>query len=454
MSDADFNSGAPQESAKDPVQPSNSDSGSGAPPIPPVGGGVPKAEAFQLHRVFYRGEGKRVFGIALINSLLSIVTLGIYRFWARTRLRRYFWSHIEFDGDPIEYTGTGLQLFLGFLIVMLILIPLLFGLQYVAGLFPQEAWQQGVIGLVQGLGFLFLIQFAVFRARRYRLRHSRWRGIRANQTGSGMKYALRAFGYLMLSFFTFGITYPLYRVRTQRYLTENTYLGSQAFSFHGSTGPLFKKWLLLWGIAVAGVVLSALSADFEGGSFDGSVSGSYSGPLASLPGVGLLPFLSMIAVLLLFVWYRAREFRYFAEVTRFGSLRFASELKARSVVGIYAVYYLVVGAVAAAFFFLIFGAAAGFQEGLAASLEGTPQEQYQQIQLVSIALGLVALLLALAVVSALQPVLVGHPMLKRVVESLKFRGRYDMEDLLQGAKLKEGRGEGLADALDVDVAGF
>ena len=112
------------------------------------------------HHLVYRGGAGPVFRIAAVNSLLSLVTLGIYRFWARTRLRRYFWSHVELDGDPIEYTGTGKQLFLGFLIVMAVLVPLLFGLEYIATLFPQDALQQSVIGLVQALGFLFLIQYA------------------------------------------------------------------------------------------------------------------------------------------------------------------------------------------------------------------------------------------------------------------------------------------------------
>ncbi len=424
--------------------------------VPPRMGGTDMASAPppgpSNHRVDYRGGAGQVFRIALVNSLLSLLTLGIYRFWARTRLRRYFWSHVELDGDPVEYTGTGMQLFLGFLIVLAILVPLLFGLEYVATLFPQDAWEQAVIVLVQGFGFLFLIQYAVFRARRYRLRHTRWRGIRCNQTGSGRRYALRAFGYALLTLFTLGLAYPLFRVKTQRLLMNNTVLGSQAFSFDGSAGPLFKKWLLVWGATFAGIALIVLSADLSGTRL--GPDGGYRGPLTNVPGVGSVAVIALLAVPLLYAWYSARELRYFAQVTRFGSLGFASALKTRQVLLIYAIYYLVLAVVAGIIFFVFSGFIAGFQEGLMASLGGTQEQQMMQLQGILILFGFVALLFAATLVSIIQPVLIMHPLARRVIGTLSLKGQYDMDALLQGAKTRERPGEGLADALDVDVAGF
>ena len=64
----------------------------------------------------YDGRAGEVGKIALSNSLLGLVTLGIYRFWAKTRLRRYLWSHVSMEGDRFEYTGRGIELFIGFLI--------------------------------------------------------------------------------------------------------------------------------------------------------------------------------------------------------------------------------------------------------------------------------------------------------------------------------------------------
>src|SRR4051794_33119066 len=68
----------------------------------------------------YEGRLGEIYGIFIVNLLLSIVTLGFYRFWGKTRMRRYVWSRVSLSGDPFEYTGTGGELFVGFLIVMVL----------------------------------------------------------------------------------------------------------------------------------------------------------------------------------------------------------------------------------------------------------------------------------------------------------------------------------------------
>ncbi|RYY36921.1 MAG: DUF898 family protein, partial [Sphingomonadales bacterium] len=44
------------------------------------------ARAFEFH-----GTWREFAPIAFTNLLLTIVTLGIYSFWARTRERQYLW---------------------------------------------------------------------------------------------------------------------------------------------------------------------------------------------------------------------------------------------------------------------------------------------------------------------------------------------------------------------------
>lgn len=52
------------------------------------------------------------------NLLLSLATLGIYRFWAKTRVRGFVWRHVKLLGEPLEYLGSGTELLVGFLIVL------------------------------------------------------------------------------------------------------------------------------------------------------------------------------------------------------------------------------------------------------------------------------------------------------------------------------------------------
>jgi len=85
-------------------------------PIP-----VPVSTAPQ---VAFTGRRGPLFKLLLRVTLLTILTLGIYRFWGKVHIRRFFWHNIRLLGDPLEYTGTPMELFLGFLIVIAALIPL------------------------------------------------------------------------------------------------------------------------------------------------------------------------------------------------------------------------------------------------------------------------------------------------------------------------------------------
>jgi uncharacterized membrane protein YjgN (DUF898 family) len=73
--------------------------------------------------VRFTGSWREYLPIAATNVLLTIVTLGVYRFWATARQRRYLWSRTEVIGDRLEWSGTGKEMFIGFLMVMAVLIP-------------------------------------------------------------------------------------------------------------------------------------------------------------------------------------------------------------------------------------------------------------------------------------------------------------------------------------------
>lgn len=63
----------------------------------------------------YDATTSQVYKIWIVNILLSICTLGLYRFWGKTRLRRYMTAGFMLDGDRFEYTGHGKELFWGFI---------------------------------------------------------------------------------------------------------------------------------------------------------------------------------------------------------------------------------------------------------------------------------------------------------------------------------------------------
>ena len=47
--------------------------------------------------------------LTIVNFLLSVITLGFYRFWAKTNVRKHIWSSVHINGEPLEYTGTSME---------------------------------------------------------------------------------------------------------------------------------------------------------------------------------------------------------------------------------------------------------------------------------------------------------------------------------------------------------
>src|SRR5262245_64818241 len=69
---------------------------------------APSARGLRFH-----GSGSTLFGIYIVNALLILLTLGVYYFWGKTRVRRFVFGQPEFEGDGFFYRGIGLELLLG-----------------------------------------------------------------------------------------------------------------------------------------------------------------------------------------------------------------------------------------------------------------------------------------------------------------------------------------------------
>ncbi|MEA3021703.1 MAG: hypothetical protein QOK01_555, partial [Alphaproteobacteria bacterium] len=198
----------------------------------------------------------RVFRKLMIRgALLQVVTLGIYRFWLTTDARRFLWANTEVEGDSLEYTGTATELFLGFLIAIALLVPV-YVLLFLGTL---------ELGLVSrfssAAAFVFLAvfgQYAYFRARRYRLTRTVFRGLRFHQSGSALSYALRALVWWIATGITLGLAYPWAQASLERYKLAHTHYGEWQGKFAGSGTQLFLRGVGLWLMMIGSFAAYAL----------------------------------------------------------------------------------------------------------------------------------------------------------------------------------------------------
>src|ERR1041384_8211016 len=129
---------------------------------PPAEGESPPARP---NGARFSGDERAFWRLVIRGAVLLLVTLGIYRFWLATDVRRLLWSNTEIAGDGLEYIGTAKELLVGFLIAIALLVPL--NVVFFLSAFG-SGWLSQMSGLLALILLALLGQFAVYRARRYR----------------------------------------------------------------------------------------------------------------------------------------------------------------------------------------------------------------------------------------------------------------------------------------------
>ena len=146
------------------------------------------AEAAPSQTFAHSGKFFNVLGLALKNAGLTIITLTMYRFWARTSMRRRLWSRTWVMGDPLDYTGSAGELFRGFLISLpCFFLPAIF-VFYIAPVAMEAVWA-GWLSFGFYVFSVPLVAAARFWMRRYQLSRTRWRGIKLGLAGSAWSFA-------------------------------------------------------------------------------------------------------------------------------------------------------------------------------------------------------------------------------------------------------------------------
>ncbi len=218
------------------------------------------------NRFSFHGNGGELFGIYLVNIILTIITLGIYRFWAKVKVRKFLYWYTEFMGERFNYHGTGKELFIGFLKalgILIIFILILMGINIgLSRLFsPQVAAIVYVILLYAAI--IAFVPFIIMGRQRYRLSRSSWRNIRFKFSGTRKKFFFMYLKGVLLSIITIGFYAPWFRCKMSKFLVENSRYGNQPFNFSGEGFELFKIYLkgILLSIITIGIYAFWFSAN-------------------------------------------------------------------------------------------------------------------------------------------------------------------------------------------------
>ena len=406
---------------------------------------APKPNPTPTRAVRFVGAPSEFWRLLLRGAMLLAVTLGIYRFWLATDVRRFLWSNTEIAGEHLEYNGTAAELLIGFLIAIALLLPL----NLVLFLLALSMGTAGEFAGVLGFPILFVLgQFAIYRARRYRLTRTVLRGVRFHQTGSAVRYAFAATGWWILIVLTLGLAYPFAQANLERYKMRHTHYGDLNGRFEGSGLRLFLRGVLMWFAVVApfvfGVVVAIDLIDWS--ALDATLAGDPSEAMGGLAAVGAIvgtaAMVSVIVAALLFPVFQAMLLRWRLSGIRFGAVILHSHLLKRRIYGAYlrflwyaALFSLLMGAIAAAGLYT-FGL-------LSKPLAGPGAE----------IIGVVAVIALYVVVmlgySTIYQATVKLALWRHGAESTEIEGVAMLEQVKAVGRPSSAVGEGLADALNV-----
>ncbi|MGH7344166.1 MAG: YjgN family protein [Candidatus Rokuibacteriota bacterium] len=240
------------------------------------------AAAGGSRRLTFHGSGGTLFGIYVVNVLLTIVTLGFYRFWGKVKIRRFMLSQTGFEGDRFAYHGTGQELLNGFVKALLFVGMPITALSAAARLSGDTTIHIATQVFTSLLVFVF-IPVAMVGARRYRLSRTSWRGIRFSFRGRAWAFVRIFTVSSLLSAVTLTLYYPFFQARQQAFMVSNSHFGRRPFRFDGRGRDLLGAYVI------------AL--------------------LLLVPTLGIY-----------FFWFNARKTRYFWEHTYFETARFRSTM--------------------------------------------------------------------------------------------------------------------------------
>ena len=381
----------------------------------------------------FAGARGPLFALAFRTGLLTVLTLGVYRFWMKTRLRRYYWSSVRPGGHPLEYVGEPIEKLLGFLIAV-VALAFYIGVVNLILMYLSFALLQGNV-TAYALSFVGVIPiwfYATYRARRYVLARTRWRGIRFGVEPGAWGYAGRALIHWAITILSLGLLWPRMTYLLEKYRIDRTCLGNLRMHQGGRWQMLYRPFLpaLLSGVLLAiGLVL--LEIDQGAG--------------------GLLVLIGAVALPPAILHYGVQSRRLLANTRTAGPLGLVAAPRSSRVIGIYAgghaLILLALGAillVATLGLGLVFGMAALTLPDLGDLPEVAPW--------IPAVFGIATYFAVFLLWGVLGHVFVTLPLWRHYAETLTVTGTENLAALRQRPRDAFRDAEGFAEALDLGAA--
>lgn len=215
---------------------------------PPVEAGEPSFETSVLTPFEFRGTGTEYFKIWIVNTILSVLTLGIYSAWAKVRRKQYLYSNTRLEGNTFQYLADPMKILKGRAIVFVLFMIY----SALSSLLP-------IVGSILSLAFILVLPWLIVRSLTFNARNSAFRNIRFGFKGSTKEAAS---AYILWPFFaaiTLGILFPSAYYRQKKFIVDNSTYGTTPFDFGATSKDYFRLFYRAFIPMIIGIIIVIIS---------------------------------------------------------------------------------------------------------------------------------------------------------------------------------------------------
>ncbi len=209
-------------------------------------------------RFSFSGKGGELFVLLIKNLFLTLITLGVYNFWGRVNLQRYFFESTSVAGGRFGWHATGKERFIAFLKAAVIFAAIL-------GINALLVKISPYLGIILPIAFLLLLPAIIVAQFRYRLSRTSFNQIRFRFTGRAGNLAALTLKGGLLTFVTLGIYGAWFAVDVRKFLYRHTMIGSSVLEYDGKGGDVFVLYL-------KGILLTIITFGIYAGWFRAEVA--------------------------------------------------------------------------------------------------------------------------------------------------------------------------------------
>ena len=252
-------------------------------PAPPV------AEPPRLLSFSFTGSARDYFGIWIVNTLLKLVTFGIYSAWAKVRKRRFFYGSTSLQDQPFEYLADPMALFKGWLIAAVAFL-----------LYALGSRVSPLLSMAVALLIFAVFPWLLVRSRMFNASNSSHRNIRFSfKPDYSQAYTVYA-ALPIVSMMTMGLLTPYMLFRQRKFMIENSSYGASPFVFTATAKEFYLAALKIVLAFFGAIAPLAIMFALTGGKAAAAAAGSGKWTPG---GLALIPFFTFPLVYFIVIVY-------------------------------------------------------------------------------------------------------------------------------------------------------